>query len=93
MGLAAVTEPNTGDIAVKLKGKRSRGIDEIISEVRAKVNRGACAGRRIHAGVAGHDFGDLTGGPQPVVVQLFSPDRQTARQLGPQVADAWEEFK
>ena len=37
LGLAAVTEPNTGDIAVKLKDKRSRGIDDIISEVRGKV--------------------------------------------------------
>ena len=37
LGLAAVTEPNTGDISVKLKDKRSRNIDDIISEVRAKV--------------------------------------------------------
>jgi len=37
LGLAAVTEPNTGDIAVKLKDKRSRGIDEIISGIRAQV--------------------------------------------------------
>ena len=57
LGLAAVTEPNTGDISVKLKDKRSRGIDEIISEVRAKVkNAGAGAGRRLHAGAAGHDL-------------------------------------
>src|SRR5205823_89173 len=31
LGLAAVTEPNTGDIAVKLKDKRSRGVDDVIS--------------------------------------------------------------
>ena len=37
LGLAAVTEANTGDISVKLKENRHRGIDEIISEVRAKV--------------------------------------------------------
>ena len=36
LGLAAVTEPNTGDISVKLKDKRSRGIDDIISEIRAQ---------------------------------------------------------
>ena len=35
MGLAAVTEANTGDITVKLKSKRSRGIDEVIADVRA----------------------------------------------------------
>src|SRR5262249_13515249 len=38
LGLAAVTEPNTGDFAVKLKDKRSRGVEEVISEVRQKVN-------------------------------------------------------
>ena len=37
LGLAAVTEANTGDISVKLKDKRSRSIDEIIADVRAKV--------------------------------------------------------
>src|SRR6185369_16735218 len=37
LGLAAVTEPNTGDFAVKLKDDRKRGIDDIISEVRQKV--------------------------------------------------------
>ena len=36
LGLAAVTEPNTGDIAVKLKADRDRGVDEVISDVRAQ---------------------------------------------------------
>src|SRR6185369_4953201 len=39
MGLAAVTEANTGDMTVKLNSNRSRGIDEIIAEVRAKVKK------------------------------------------------------
>ena len=56
LGLAAVTEPNTGDIAVKLKDKRSRGIDDIISDVRAKVTDAEpVARRRFHSGAAGHD--------------------------------------
>jgi len=37
LGLAAVTEANTGDISVKLKRKRSRTGDEVIADVRAKV--------------------------------------------------------
>jgi len=37
LGLAAVTEANTGDISVKLKRKRSRSGDEVIADVRAKV--------------------------------------------------------
>ena len=37
LGLAAVTEANYGDILVKLKGKRDRGIDEVIAGVRSQV--------------------------------------------------------
>ena len=39
LGLAAVTEPNTGDIAVKLKDERSRSVDDVISDVRAQGRR------------------------------------------------------
>jgi hypothetical protein len=37
LGLAAVTEANTGDIAVKLKRDRKRSGEEVISDIRAKV--------------------------------------------------------
>src|SRR5208337_1159227 len=37
LGLATVTEANTGDFTVKLKKDRSRGIDEIIADVRKRV--------------------------------------------------------
>ena len=39
LGLAAVTEANRGDIAVKLKRKRDRSVDEVISELRAKIEQ------------------------------------------------------
>ena len=56
LGLAAVTEANTGDISVKLKDKRSRGIDEVIADVRAKVDIGGAGGRcRFRSGAAGYD--------------------------------------
>ena len=37
LGLAAVTEANNGDFSVKLKRGSSRGIDEVISDIRGKV--------------------------------------------------------
>ncbi len=56
LGLAAVTEANTGDISVNLKTDRSRDVWSIMNEMRAKVDRaGACRGRRFHAEAAGHD--------------------------------------
>src|SRR5205814_2995902 len=39
LGLAAVTEANSGDFSVRLKRDRDRPIDEIISDVREKVNK------------------------------------------------------
>ena len=71
LGLAAVTEANTGDIAVKLKDKRSRGIDEVISEIRAKVKTQEPALDVDFTQVLQDMIGDLTGAPQPVVVKLF----------------------
>src|SRR5262249_21316111 len=39
LGVFPVTEPNTGDFAVKLKSQRKRSIDQVISEVRDKVTK------------------------------------------------------
>src|SRR5215472_11305733 len=39
LGLAAVTEPNTGDISVKLKTDRKRSVQDVISDVRAKITK------------------------------------------------------
>src|ERR1700727_1982073 len=76
LGLAAVTEPNTGDISVKLKDKRSRGIDDIISEIRGKVKAQEPALDVDFTQLLQDMIGDLTGAPQPIVVKLFSPDPQ-----------------
>jgi multidrug efflux pump subunit AcrB len=93
LGLAAVTEPNTGDIAVKLKAKRSRGVDDVISDVRAKV-RSSQPGLDVEFIQVLQDMiGDLTGAPEPVVVKLFSPDAELLATWAPQVADALMKVK
>ena len=88
LGLAAVTEPNTGDIAVKLRDKRSRGIDDIISEVRSKVTTAEPSLDVEFTQVLQDMISDLTGAPQPIVVQLFSPDVDQLTAWAPRVADA-----
>ena len=88
LGLAAVTEPNTGDISVKLRDKRSRGIDDIIAEIRARVRREEPALDVDFTQVLQDMIGDLTGAPQPIVVKLFSPDANLLATWAPQVADA-----
>jgi multidrug efflux pump subunit AcrB len=88
LGLAAVTEPNTGDIAVKLKDKRSRAIDDIIADVRGKVTSQEPALDVEFTQVLQDMISDLTGAPQPIVVQLFSPDVDQLAAWAPRVADA-----
>jgi multidrug efflux pump subunit AcrB len=88
LGLAAVTEPNTGDIAIKLKDKRSRGIDEIISQVRAEVKKQEPALDTDYTQVLQDMISDLTGAPQPVVVKLFSANPDDLLTWAPKVADA-----
>jgi CzcA family heavy metal efflux pump len=93
LGLAAVTEPNTGDIAVKLKNKRSRSVDDVISEVREKVTRSQPGLDVEFIQVLQDMIGDLTGAPEPVVVKLFSQDPELLETWAPQVAEALEKTK
>ncbi|MGO9274510.1 MAG: efflux RND transporter permease subunit [Terriglobia bacterium] len=88
LGLAAVTEANTGDIAVKLKSKRSRGIEEIISELRTEIAQQEPAVDVEFTQVLQDMIGDLTGAPEPIQIKLFSEDADLLSQWAPQVADA-----
>ena len=83
LGLAAVTEANTGDISVQLKSSRSRSTDAIIADVRGKISQ-AEPGIHIEFGQILQDMiGDLTSAPQPVDIKLFSEDDALLRRWAP----------
>jgi multidrug efflux pump subunit AcrB len=88
LGLAAVTEANTGDISAKLKQKRHRDIEEIISEVRAQLGRQEPAVDVEFIQVLQDMIGDLTSAPEPIQIKLFSPDANLLKQWAPRVAEA-----
>ena len=92
LGLAAVTEPNTGDISVKLKPQRNRSVDEVIADVRTKINAAEPGLGVDFIQVLQDMIGDLTGAPQPVVVKLFSPDATLLDTWAPQVAAALDKI-
>ena len=87
LGLAAVTEANTGDISVKLKDQRSRAVEEIIADVRAKVTAAEPAVDVDFHQVLEDMIGDLTGDPKPVMIRLYSDDVDALKQWAPRVAD------
>ena len=88
LGLAAVTEANRGDIAVKLKRKRGRSADEVISELRAKVEQQEPGLEVEYVQVLQDMIGDLSNAPEPVQIKLFSPDAGLLKQWATKVGDA-----
>jgi multidrug efflux pump subunit AcrB len=88
LGLAAVTEANRGDILVKLKKDRSRTIDDVIEDVRARVNAEEPAVQVEFVQVLQDMIGDLTSEPEPVQIKLFSQDPALLEAWAPKVADA-----
>src|SRR5215472_13414483 len=88
LGLAAVTEANTGDFAVKLKSKRSRSVDEIIAELRVKIARADPAVNVGFIQLTQDMIGDLSNAPEPVQIKLFSPDGELLGEWAPKVAEA-----
>jgi CzcA family heavy metal efflux pump len=93
MGLAAVTEANTGDISVKLKTKRSRGIDEIIEEVRGEIKKQEPSLDVEFIQTLQDMISDLTGEPQPVEIKLFSQDPALLAEWAPKVGDSISKIK
>ena len=87
LGLAAVTEANTGDFLIKLKDKRDRSSDEIISELRDKIGKAYPQLDIEFAQVLQDQIGDLTSSPEPMEIKLFSPDPVLLAKWGPKVAD------
>src|SRR5271157_4633751 len=88
LGLAAVTEANRGDFTVKLKKDRKRDIDEVMSDIRAEIEKTEPATAVEFVQVLQDMIGDLTSAPEPVVIKLFSPDAKLLAATAPQVADA-----
>jgi CzcA family heavy metal efflux pump len=93
LGLAAVTEANTGDVSVKLKDNRSRGIDEVIEEVRGKVKAEEPALDVEFIQILQDMIGDLTSAPEPVQIKLFAQDPALLADWAPKVADSIGKIK
>ncbi len=88
MGLAAVTEANTGDITVKLKSKRDRGIDEVMNDIRDKIKSTEPELDIEFTQVLQDMIGDLSNAPEPIQIKLFCNDPKLLFQLGPRIGDA-----
>jgi multidrug efflux pump subunit AcrB len=83
------TDPNEGDILVRLKDKRSRASDEIVDDLRSEIEKRFPQAHAEFVKLLEDVINDLAGEPRPVEIKLFGNDLQvlqrTAAELGDQV--------
>jgi multidrug efflux pump subunit AcrB len=87
MGLF-VTEPNTGDFAVKLKPDHKRSTEEVISDLRDQIKEAEPALDVEFVGILPDVIGDLQGNPEPIEVKLFSEDANALQATADKVEEA-----
>ncbi|HEX6881491.1 MAG TPA: efflux RND transporter permease subunit, partial [Terriglobales bacterium] len=88
LGLATVTEANRGDIAVKLKQKRSRSTEQVVEQLRAQIAREEPGITVEFVEVLQDMIGDLSNEPEDVFIKLFNNDPAKLQEWAPKVADA-----
>ncbi len=88
LGLAAVTEANRGDIAVKLKQNRRRSTEEVVNQLRAEIAREEPGITVEFVEVLQDMIGDLSNEPEDVFIKLFNNDPAKLQEWAPKVADA-----
>ncbi|HEV2480910.1 MAG TPA: efflux RND transporter permease subunit, partial [Puia sp.] len=81
-----ITEPNTGDYQIALKTDRSKTTDEVIEDLRKKIEATQPALRIDFGQVIGDMLGDLMTSVQPIEVKIFGDDQTKLHELSKQVA-------
>ncbi|HYK77745.1 MAG TPA: efflux RND transporter permease subunit [Daejeonella sp.] len=82
-----ITEPNTGDYLIQLKKDRSRSTDEVINEIRQKVEASQPALVVDFGQVIGDMLGDLMSSVQPIEIKIFGDQVPKLQELSRQVAE------
>lgn len=88
-----ITEPNTGDYLIQLKKDRKRSTDEVIADIRTRIESTQPALRVDFGQVIGDMLGDLMTSVQPIEVKIFGNDEATLQKLSQQVASIVENVK
>jgi len=82
-----ITEPNRGDYLIQLKKSRDKKTEEVISDLRKKIESTQPALRIDFGQVIGDMLGDLMTSVQPIEVKIFGDNQQKLEQISGQVAD------
>ncbi|MGI4869553.1 MAG: efflux RND transporter permease subunit [Janthinobacterium lividum] len=81
-----ITEPNRGDYLIRLKTRRERSTEEVIADLRQRIEATEPALTIDFGQVIGDMLGDLMSTVQPIEIKVFGPDAPTRFALAGQVA-------
>lgn len=88
----AIAEPNTGDFLVKLRPNRKRPTEEVIDELREKIQAAEPALHTDFPGVLSDLIGDLTWSPKPCEIKIFSNDTGVLKKKATEIAETIEKL-
>jgi CzcA family heavy metal efflux pump len=88
-----ITEPNRGDYLIQLKKDRSKTSNDVIDEIRAKVEATQPALRIDFGQVIGDMLGDLMSSVSPIEVKVFGSNQNELEKIAKHVATVVEKVK
>ncbi|MEO6831425.1 MAG: efflux RND transporter permease subunit [Chitinophagaceae bacterium] len=88
-----ITEPNRGDFLIELKKNRKKTTDQVIEEIRKRIEASQPALRVDFGQVISDMLGDLMTSVQPIEIKIFGDDIQKLNKLAKQVSAIAENTK
>jgi CzcA family heavy metal efflux pump len=88
-----ITEPNRGDYLIQLKTDRKKTTDQVIEDIRKRIESSQPELRIDFGQVIGDMLGDLMTSVQPIEIKIFGDDTQKLHSLARQVNNLVENTK
>jgi CzcA family heavy metal efflux pump len=88
-----ITEPNRGDYLIQLKKNRSKTSNDVIDEIRAKVEATQPALRIDFGQVIGDMLGDLMSSVSPIEVKIYGSNQAELQRIAKEVTAIVEKVK
>jgi CzcA family heavy metal efflux pump len=82
LGPAAATQLNRGDVMVRLRSGARRSSEDVIADLRARIEQKMPEVRIEFVQVLQDVLNDLAGNPRPIEVKLFGPDYAKLHEIG-----------
>ena len=88
-----ITEPNTGDYLIQLKKDRKRSTEDVIAEIRKKIESTQPALVIDFGQVIGDMLGDLMESVQPIEIKIYGDNIQKLHELSEQTSSIVEKVE